>query len=256
MWRMKMKMRVTTKIFAAFAVLAVMGIAVGFAVNVNGAIVNALTGFQYNGTAPTNHVLCGNGSVYVDAAACGTVAMPFYQAIDINGTSGLPQRSILNFTTNFTGRDTNPSTTIDLAPTITSNTAGNAATASFAANSNLVGGVGLTGLCQTTGAGCPAISSIDYYWTITAGCNPGVGQPARCITTTPLPINMPDANYQIFCSTNDEVSPLTGSTVCSLYNGGILPTAAGSTFSYQILQVVQGASGGATPQVYFHAHHN
>lgn len=145
-------MKATSRILAGFALLAVIGITAGFAVNINGAIVNALTGFQFNGAAPNNHMLCGNGTNYVDAAACGTFTNPNYQVINIGGVGGLPQHQILNFTNNFLGTDTNPSTTIDLATTITSNTAGNAATAT---NANAVGGVAITGLCQTSGTGCP-----------------------------------------------------------------------------------------------------
>lgn len=144
-------MKTTSKIFAAFAVLAVMAIGTGFAVNVIGAIVNATTGFQYNGTAPSNHVLCGNGTTYVDAPNCGTVASPFYQIVQTGGTSFI-QRFFLNFDSNFAPADSNPSTTVHLASTITSNTSGNAATAT---NANAVGGVALSGLCQTGGTGCP-----------------------------------------------------------------------------------------------------
>jgi hypothetical protein len=112
----------------------------------------------------------------------------------------------------------------------------------------------VNGTVCTLGAACTLSGGIDYYWTIT-GCTVGVGQPNRCTGTTVLPGAMPDANYQVFCGTNDITYP-TGSTVCGLYNGGTLPTASGAAFTYEVLQVMQNSSGGATPQVYFHAHHN
>lgn len=115
-----MKMKATTKIVAGFALLVVIGMTAGFAVNINGAIVNAFTGFQFNGAAPVGHVLCGNGSVYVDATTCGGSAN--YQTVQANGTS-LIQRLILNFDSNFAPADSNPSTTVHLASSINVNAA-------------------------------------------------------------------------------------------------------------------------------------
>lgn len=94
---------------------------------VNGkfAAVDATQGYTIGSTAPNNHVLCGNGTRYVDAASCGTVSVPFYQTIQINGTP-LTQRFILNFDSNFTGNDTSPSTTVHLASTIAVNISGTA----------------------------------------------------------------------------------------------------------------------------------
>lgn len=63
-----------SKVLAAVAAIALVVVACGFAVNVNGAIINALTGFQFTGAAPANHTLCGNGTYYVDASACGVSA--------------------------------------------------------------------------------------------------------------------------------------------------------------------------------------
>lgn len=108
---MKTKMKTTNKIIAGFAMLAVMAVGAGFAVNIEGAIVNAATGFQFNGAAPSGHVLCGNGSEYVDAATCGAAAN--YQTMQNNGTPFTP-RADLNFSSRFFLTDTPPSTTVDL----------------------------------------------------------------------------------------------------------------------------------------------
>lgn len=63
----------TKKALMGLGVMLLVCVTVAFAaVNVKGAIINALSGFQYNGAAPANHTLCGNGTVYVDAASCVT----------------------------------------------------------------------------------------------------------------------------------------------------------------------------------------
>lgn len=150
--------------------LAVLAIVVGAAhaqVNVNGKTVDATQGFTVNGAAPNNFTLCGNGSKAVFAASCGTVANPFYQSISSFSTT-LPQRFTLQFDNNFALSDVAPVTRVSLASTISVNISGNAATATNATNavsattattalnSNAVGGVPISGLCQTGGAGCPA----------------------------------------------------------------------------------------------------
>jgi len=114
-----------------------------------------------------------------------------------------------------------------------------------------------TGNVVDAGAPCLAGTSTltDYYWTTTS-CAVGISQPNSCTSTTYLPGNMPDSSYQVFCSTNDITTPVTGRTVCSLYNGGSLPTSSSIAITYQTIQIIQGGSGGAQPTLYFHAHHN
>lgn len=141
-------------------------------VPIKGSTVDATQGYTINGAAPNNQPLCGNGTKAVFQASCGTASLPFYQTIQTNG-SGLPQRNFLNFDSNFSVADSSPSTTVHLASTVSVNTSGNAATATnavnaanatnattaaTATNANAVGGVALSGLCQTGGAGCPAAS--------------------------------------------------------------------------------------------------
>lgn len=125
--------------------------------------VDATQGYTVNGGAPNNFILCGNGSRAVFAASCGTTANPFYQIIQLQSVN-LPQRFVTNYTGQFSISDPGV-TLIDLAPTINSNTNGNAATATNAGhatnadNATTVGGVGLGGLCQSGGAGCPPSSA-------------------------------------------------------------------------------------------------
>jgi hypothetical protein len=135
-------MKTTNKIIAGFAVLAVMAVGAGFAVNIEGALVNATAGFQFNGAAPSGHVLCGNGTAYVDSTTCGASAN--YQTMQSNGTS-VTQRAALNFDSDFVLSDTLPATAVALASTISVTSA----------NANAVGGVPLSGLCQSNGTTCP-----------------------------------------------------------------------------------------------------
>lgn len=141
------------------AVLAILASVAHAQVNVNGKTVDATQGYTIGGAAPNNQVLCGNGSKAVFAAACGTVANPFYQEINANETPLTP-RFILAFDPNFAPADESPVTAIHLASFLNGvSISGNAATATNAtnaANAAAISGVPLTGLCQTSGTGCSA----------------------------------------------------------------------------------------------------
>lgn len=146
-------------------------------VPIKGSTVDATVGYKYNGTAPNNHVLCGNGVEYIDAVSCGLVANPFYQSITNDAGIPVAPRANIQFSVDFGVIDlgTGPNATeIVLAATIASNTTGNASTATHAntadtatnatnagtaANANAVGGVSLAGLCQTSGTGCPVVTA-------------------------------------------------------------------------------------------------
>lgn len=245
-------MKATNKILAAFAVLLVMAMGAGFAVNVNGAIVNALTGFQFNGAAPSGHVLCGNGSVYVDSASCGTSAN--YQAIQING-AGFTPRAILNFDTNFTGADTSPSTTIHLASSINVNaaTATSAATAAAlsATPTQCGGGTPIaTGIAANGNANCaPAPSPsrtcngngcyVQYSdgtvveWGTVGGCSTS-GAGCTVSVTLPLSISNP-------ASSSVSATCKSGPTNCM----GAFTSLGNTGFSFVYNAAVRvGGSGG------------
>jgi hypothetical protein len=72
-------------------------------------------------------------------------------------------------------------------PTLNQSTTGNAATATLAANSSAVGGVALTGLCQTGGTGCPAGGSG------LSGQTAGYAVEAATATTATGPFPMDDS---------------------------------------------------------------
>jgi hypothetical protein len=84
----------------------------------NGAV-NAANGYLFNGAAPLNHILLGNGSYYADSATIPLSAISglnlFYQTIAFGGTAQT-QRPTLNFSSRFllTDSASPASTTIDL----------------------------------------------------------------------------------------------------------------------------------------------
>lgn len=114
-----------------------------------------------------------------------------------------------------------------------------------------------TSYVDTAGQSCSSTTQIDYYWTSTNTCSTGTGQPVHCETTTTLPGNMPDANYTISCQVN--VQSFSGTPPdghCSLNTDYPLPTASGSTITWDAVQTMQNGGGGAMWTAYFHAHHN
>ena len=104
------------------AILAVMPALALAQVNGKFAGVDATAGYTYGGVAPTGQVLCGNGTAFVPATSCGAGIISYYQTVQANGSSRT-QRNFLNFSSNFTVNDTNPSSTVDLAANISVNAA-------------------------------------------------------------------------------------------------------------------------------------
>lgn len=132
-------------------------------VPVVGSTVDAKQGFQYQGAAPNNFMLCGNGSLFLPSATCGATA--YYQTIQAGGIA-VPQRAAVNFDSTFfavTDDSGNNRTNVSLKNPAPINIHGNADTATNAtnaANANAVGGVALAGLCQTGGTGCPTVAPV------------------------------------------------------------------------------------------------
>ena len=87
------------------------------AATINGGVINA-TAFQNNGAAPLNHILVGNGTVYVDSANI-PASSANYQLVQANANTTAPGRNILNFLTPLvvTDNPTNLSTDISLPVT-------------------------------------------------------------------------------------------------------------------------------------------
>ena len=87
------------------------------AATVAAGVVNATTGFKFNGAAPNGHFLIGNGTEYVDSATIPT-ASANYQVVE-SVTTPLPARNILSFRAPLTAVDDsgNGSTDVSLATT-------------------------------------------------------------------------------------------------------------------------------------------
>lgn len=115
-----------------------------------------------------------------------------------------------------------------------------------------------TVVCQSTTTNRNSCTGTDVYWTVASACSTTTGQPAHCAFTTTLPIAMPDANYQIFCTANvySAVGGGNPDYSCSPQILGALPTASGSTLNFDVVQTMQNGGGGGTATVYLHAHHN
>lgn len=192
--------------------LSLLSVALHAQVNVKGKTVDATVGYTYQGGATNNFVLCGVGGLFIPQATCGTVANPFYQSVSQNSVP-LPQRFNTDYTGNFHVTDeAGASTLIDLATTINSNTTGNAASATTSNNSAAVGGVALSGLCQTSGTGCPANgitgSTAGSGWIkfptgliIQWMPGPSVTQSGVSINSGSWPIPFPNAIFGATCST-------------------------------------------------------
>jgi hypothetical protein len=92
------------KALMGLGVMLLVCVTVAFAaVVVKGSIINALTGFQNNGAAPLNHTLCGNGTVYVDAATCGVSTAVDYYWTDTSCGVGVGQPTQCVGTTTLPG---------------------------------------------------------------------------------------------------------------------------------------------------------
>ena len=144
------------KIITTFVTMFLLGAMAHSQVNINGATINAQNGYRYQGTAPNNTILCGNGSFFIPSSTCGASATLYYQTVQLSGSS-LPQRSFLNFTNNFNVGDSGGTNTlVDLASTIGSNTTGNAATATNlqGSPSQCSGGNVATGINSNGNANC------------------------------------------------------------------------------------------------------
>jgi hypothetical protein len=138
----------------------------GWPVDVENGAINASGGFLFNGTAPLNHILLGNGTAYVDSVTVPSSALTglFYQTIQNAGTA-LPQEPTLDFVAPLSAGDdpsdhrtdvalsnsgvtagtyTNPTITVSAQGTVTS--AGNGA--SIPVTKTLII---TTGICTTAG---------------------------------------------------------------------------------------------------------
>jgi len=92
-------------------------------IDVENGLINTNLGYLVNGAGPLNHLLCGDGTEFVDCASvpAGAISGLFYQTVQTN-TTPVTQRQALNFSPRFSLTDSaSPSrTTADLATTAVS----------------------------------------------------------------------------------------------------------------------------------------
>jgi len=91
--------------------------------NLTAGVINTTSGYQFNGAAPLNHILVGNGTDYVDSATVPSAAVNYQTVANIGVAANT--RPILNFLAPLTVTDdpSNLSTDIGL-PTLTTITPG------------------------------------------------------------------------------------------------------------------------------------
>lgn len=168
-------------------------------VPIKGSTVDASLGYTIGGTATGGHVLCGNGTRYVDAATCGNIGI-FYQFVSQNSVN-LPQRGRLDFSNNFNVTDeAGVATLVDLAGTIHSDTSGTSG------NTNALSGVGIGGICQSTQAGCAHLTHTGFA----TGCVAPTSSFGTCTTTITWDVAFADMNYFPICTGGGPLVDSTG----------------------------------------------
>ncbi len=221
-------------------------------------VFNATAGYEFNGAAPVNHVLLGNGTNYVDSPSIPAsiiTGLPgaFYQTMQSQGTA-MPQENALNFGPLFALADssTNRQTNVAL------NQTGNGTYVPSVLASALPGTS--KALAQWDGNGNLGVSTstvVDEYWTFTGCAVLNVyNSAAGCQATANLPSAMADTNYRVNCSASGDYSGSGGATWTA--GTSISPTPlTTTTISYVEMQVYSGGNPPTyVPTVSCHAHHN
>lgn len=218
-------------------------------VDVENGEINSSGGYLYEGAAPLNHVLVGNGTAYVDSATIPASAISGlllkYQTLQSDG-AGQQQEPAENFAPTFALTDTaGVSTNIDLAPSgvtagvytnakITVNAKGQVTAAADGSNTGTDDYFSFTGCTITNGSN---LDNCSGTVTFTSGGN-----------TTPSFPAMQDATYYPFCTVN------TGNSYTASFSltGTLTPTG----FSYYWTEIEANSSPSSTPTIYCHLHHN
>lgn len=160
----------------------------------NGAI-NSSGGYLYNGVAPLNHILLGNGGFYVDSASFPWASLSgkptfYYQTVASNAIAQT-QRPTLNFSSRFAVTDSvSPAqTNVDLpASPVTpgSYTCVNATVDTYGRVTAMS-----TGLCPT---------GITQYATTAGGCTTSSSSYSVCTMSVTWPVSFADTTYTAGCT--------------------------------------------------------
>ena len=192
----------------------------GWGVDVEGtgaaAEINAAAGYLYNGTAPLNHLLLGNGTAYVDAASIpysivtgGPSINTYYQFVTTGKTAGsaLPQQFYLAtgagtglIATNVNDVAPNVSRTVLNVNAYPSNTTINTdgyvvMTAAGGTSGQFACWDATTGGISGSTTPCASLGTNTYYLNQTA-CTPAASTDAGCSATQT--ISQPDTGYEAF----------------------------------------------------------
>ncbi len=134
--------------------------------------INANTGYLFNGFAPLNHVLLGNGSYYVDSSfiPASIISGLFYQTLELNGVAET-QRPAFNFSQRFLATDSaSPArTNVDL---------------------NAPGSANLVATYGSTPGASTALAAFDGSGNIIPAGGSGVNSPHRVILGSPVSLSV------------------------------------------------------------------
>ncbi len=218
-------------------------------VDVENGEINASGGYLYDGAAPLNHLLVGNGNAYVDSATIPASAISGlilkYQTLQSEGVAE-PQEPAENFASTFALTDaTGASTNIDLAPSgvvagvytnakVTVNAKGQVTAAADGSNTGTDDYFTFTGCTITNGSN---LDNCAGTVTFTSGGN-----------TTPSFAAMPDTTYYPFCTVN------TGNSYTAAFS--LTGTLTITGFSYYWTEIEANSATSSAPTIYCHLHHN
>lgn len=159
----------------------------------NGGI-NASGGYLFNGAAPVNHVLLGNGSYYVDSATIPASIISGmgdnYQTAQSNGAAQ-PQEPAYNFSTAFALSDNSgAATNVGLA--------NSGVTAGTFTNPTLTVGADGRVTSATSEAAIPTIQKLQVTTGICSTAN--TVSYSSCSFAATWPVAFADANYAVTCT--------------------------------------------------------